>query len=92
MSESSAPSSLQELSFEAAFARLEVLLEKLNNAETSLEDAIKYYEEADRLIATCGKKLNDAERRIEKLIKNRSDEVVLDEKGQPRTEPFSPDR
>lgn len=79
----------QQLSFESAFARLEELLEKLNCAETPLEDAIKYYEEADKLIALCGKRLNDAEKRIEKLIKNRADEVLLDERGQPKTEPFS---
>lgn len=76
------------LSFESAFSRLEELLEKLNATDTPLEDALKYYEEADKLISLCSKRLNDAERKIEKLIKNRNDAVLTDEKGQPRTEPF----
>ncbi|MFA6915246.1 MAG: exodeoxyribonuclease VII small subunit [Parachlamydiales bacterium] len=79
----------EQLSFEAAFHRLEELLEKLNNAETPLEDALKCYEEADKLISQCNKRLNTAEKKIEKLIKNRNDEVQVDEQGRPKTEPFS---
>jgi len=79
----------QQLSFESAFLRLEELLEKLNSPETPLEEALKYYEEADKLITLCGKRLNDAEKRIEKLIKNRNGEVLVDESGSPKTEPFS---
>lgn len=65
------------LSFEAAFARLEEILEKLNTGTISLDDSLKLYEEADQLIATCNKRLNDAERKIEVLIKNRSGELAL---------------
>lgn len=78
----------EQLTFEAAFHRLEELLEKLNNAETPLEDALKYYEEADKLISQCSKRLNSAEKKIEKLIKNRNDDVQTDEQGQPKTEPY----
>lgn len=80
---------VQQVSFETAFKRLEELLEKLNSAETPLEDALQYYEEADKLINLCNRRLNDAERRIEKLIKNRNDDVLMDDRGQPKTEPFS---
>lgn len=78
----------EQLSFEAAFHRLEELLEKLNNAETPLEDALKSYEEADKLIGECNKRLNAAEKKIEKLIKNRSDEIQNDDQGRPKTEPY----
>lgn len=71
-----------ELSFESSLARLEEILEKMNSGATSLEESLKLYEEADHLIATCNKKLNDAEKKIEVLIKNRS--------GEPTLQPFSP--
>jgi exodeoxyribonuclease VII small subunit len=65
------------LSFEAAFARLEEILEKLNAGTISLDDSLKLYEEADQLIAICNKRLNDAERKIEILIKNRNGELTF---------------
>lgn len=65
------------LSFEAAFARLEEILERLNTSTISLDDSIKLYEEADQLIAICNKRLNDAERKIETLVKNRNGELSL---------------
>ncbi len=65
------------LSFEAAFARLEEILEKLNAGTISLDDSLKLYEEADQLIAICNKRLNDAERKIEIIVKNRNGELTL---------------
>ena len=45
------------LSFEKAFEKLEHILETLNSSQPSLEEAIKMYEEADRLIIQCHQKL-----------------------------------
>jgi len=42
------------------------------------EDALKLYEEADKLIAWCSKRLQDAEKRIEMIVKNREGEVQLE--------------
>ena len=78
-----------DLSFEAAYARLEEILEIMNEGKVSLEESLKLYEEADRLITRCNKRLNEAERKIEVLVKNREGELVLDEKGQPITQAFS---
>lgn len=72
----------QEHSFESALQRLEQILEKMNSGAVPLEESLKLYEEADQLIASCNKKLNDAEKKIEILIKNRTGEVTL--------QPFSP--
>jgi exodeoxyribonuclease VII small subunit len=66
-----------ELSFEAAFARLEEILERMNSGAISLDDSLLLYEEADRLIAVCNKRLNEAERRVEILVKNRNGELVI---------------
>ena len=78
-----------ELSFEAAYARLEEILEKMNSGKVSLEDSLKLYEEADKLITSCSKRLTDAEKKIEILIKNREGEVLLDEQGRPQMQPFT---
>ncbi len=79
----------QTLSFESAYARLEQILEKMNSGKASLEDSLKLYEEADRLINWCSKQLTDAEKKIEVLVKNREGEIVIDEKGLPCTHPFT---
>lgn len=78
-----------QLSFEVAFQKLDELLKKLNNAETPLEEALKCYEEADGLIALCSERLGTAERRLEKLVKNRQGGIVFDENGVPKIDPFS---
>lgn len=75
--------------FEAAFARLEEILEKMNSGALSLEDALKLYEESDRLITLCSRKLNEAERKIEVLIKNRSGELVMGNDQKPGTQNFN---
>ncbi len=77
------------LSFEAAYARLEEILEKMNSGKVSLEDSLKLYEEADKLINSCGKRLNEAEKKIEVLVKNRDMELQVDEQGRPLTQPFA---
>ena len=87
-SESKTPSE-QELSFETAFARLEEILERMNSGTISLDESLKLYEEADKLITTCSKRLVDAERKIETLIKNRSGELVLGNDSKPQSQDFS---
>ena len=78
------------LSFETAYARLEEILEKMNSGKVSLEESLKLYEEADRLIGWCSKSLTEAEKKIEILVKNRDSELQLDEQGRPQTQPFNP--
>jgi len=77
-----------EITFEAAYTRLEEILEKMNAGKVSLEESLKLYEEADRLIAWSNKKLSDAEKKIEILVKNREGELSFDEKGRPLTQEF----
>jgi len=75
--------------FEQALMRLEQILEEMNSGKASLDSALNLYEEADKLITTCNKQLNEAEQKIETLVKNRSGELVLNEQGLPSIEPFS---
>jgi exodeoxyribonuclease VII small subunit len=76
-------------SFESAYARLEEILEKMNSGSVALEDSLLLYEEADRLINWCTKRLTEAEKKIEILMKNREGELLLDDQGQPQTQPFA---
>lgn len=76
------------LSFETAYARLEEILEKMNSGKVSLEESLKLYEDADRLIHWCSKRLTDAEKKIEILVKNKDAQLQLDEQGRPLTLPF----
>jgi exodeoxyribonuclease VII small subunit len=76
------------LSFEAAFARLEEILEQLNTGTISLDESLQLYEEADQLIAICNKRLNDAERKIEMLVKNRNGELTLGNDEKPLTHDY----
>lgn len=74
--------------FESAFSRLETILERMNSSAISLDESLKLFEEADRLINSCNKWLNDAERKVETLIKNRNGEVALGPDQQPMTQNF----
>ncbi len=78
----------KELTFEEAYKRLEEILEKMNSGKASLDSSLSLYEEADLLITTCQKKLTEAERKIEVLLKNRNGELALDETGRPQTADF----
>lgn len=79
----------KELSFEAAFARLEEILEKMNSGSIGLDESLKLYEEADKLITMCQKRLVDAERKIETLVKNRNGEVALGADQKPIVQEFN---
>lgn len=75
-------------SFEIAFARLEEILERLNTGTISLDDSLNLYEEADRLIAICNRRLNEAERKIEILVKNRNGELAMGTDHRPVTQDY----
>jgi exodeoxyribonuclease VII small subunit len=77
----------ETLSFEKAFERLEQILGTMNSGKTPLEESLKLFEEAEKLIRTCSARLTGAEQKIEQLMKNKG-EVALDAEAKPRTEPF----
>ena len=79
---------MTEHSFEKSFERLEQILEGLNSGKASLEESLTLYEEADKLILACHKKLNDAEKKIEVLMKNREGMLQLGPDNKPQTQNF----
>ena len=61
--------------FETSFERLEKIVQELNSGALPLEEALKIYEEANELITICGKKLSQAEQKVELLIQKRNNEI-----------------
>ena len=81
-SESSAAPNADDIPFEAALEQLEALVDRLEQGELELEDALAAFEEGVALTRRCAGQLDSAERRIEVLV--REGEKWL-------TRPFEPD-
>lgn len=90
MNQKSAFAIPEGLSFEKALERLEGILEIMTLPDTPLEDAVRLFEEADQLIIFCNQRLEQAGKRVEMLMKNRSGELMLDAEGRPVTADFMP--
>ncbi len=63
-----------EMNFEEAFKKLSEIVEKLENEDIKLEEAMKLYEEGVGLVRMCQSRLENAERRI-KTLSGKSDPV-----------------
>lgn len=89
----------KEFKFEESLERLEALVQEMESGNLPLEDILKKYEEGNRLIKLCASKLNEAEKRIELLMKEKDgslgvkpfdleeDEENEDEKESDKTSP-----
>ena len=56
--------------FETALARLESIVTQLEKGDLPLESALKIFEEGVRLSKTCLKMLDEAEKKVEILLKS----------------------
>jgi exodeoxyribonuclease VII small subunit len=79
-----------EPTFERALAQLEQIVQKLEKGELPLEESLRHYEEGIRLSRLCHAKLEEAEGRIEVLLKDARGEPATDAAGRPRTRPLEP--
>ncbi len=66
--------------YEDALNKLEKIVEKMERGNLSLEESLKLFEEGIRLSRFCNQKLDEAEKRIQILMKDKS--------GTLKTEPF----
>jgi exodeoxyribonuclease VII small subunit len=76
--------------FEAALQKLETIVQRLEKGELALEESLGLYEEGIRLSRLCHAKLEEAEGKIELLVKDARGDVVLDAQGKPRKTTFQP--
>lgn len=61
--------------FEEALQKLEAIVTKMEEGDLPLEEALKAFEEGVRLAKFCTSKLDEAERKVEKLIRDQSGKV-----------------
>jgi exodeoxyribonuclease VII small subunit len=71
-------------SFEDSLKKLETIVDKLEKGDLTLEDSLKLFEEGIGLSSSCKKELEEAEGKVELLIKQRD--------GSFKTEPFPVDK
>ena len=57
--------------FETALKKLEELVKKLEAGELSLEESLKAFEEGVKHSVFCSRKLDEAEKRVELLLKEK---------------------
>jgi exodeoxyribonuclease VII small subunit len=67
--------------FEECLQRLEKIVDQLEKGEIPLEQALKLFEEGIQLSNSCRKELDEAEGKVEILLKNN---------GKLQAEPFEP--
>lgn len=60
---------MAEKNFEEAMQRLEEITQGLEKGDLSLEDSIAIFEEGMKLAKFCTKKLEEAEKKVTRLIK-----------------------
>lgn len=65
--------------FETALKKLEDVVKKLEGGELPLEDSLKAFEEGVKQAAFCSKKLNEAEKRVELLLKQKDGSFAREE-------------
>ena len=70
---------IRELSFEAALAELETIVDRLERGDVELEASIEIYQRGSQLRAYCNEKLRDAQMRIEKISDGGASAQPLDE-------------
>ena len=64
--------------FERSLARLEEIVKRLENANLTLDDAMKLFEEGVELSRECQKQLEGAEGRVEILLKKAGGKIVAE--------------
>ena len=77
------PEPTKKAEFEKSLARLEEVVRRLESPQLSLDEAMKLFEEGVTLSRDCQKQLEEAEGRVEILLKKADGKLVA--------EPFEPE-
>lgn len=73
---------MADAKFEDALAKLEEIVRKMEQGELTLDESLAAFEEGIRLSRLCARKLDEAERRIE---------ILLKKEGETDVRPFKPE-
>jgi exodeoxyribonuclease VII small subunit len=63
--------------FESALTELEQVVDRLESGELSLEEALEAFEKGVGLVKYCNQKLNEVEKKVEILIKDKEGKLQL---------------
>ena len=77
MSDNSEPA-IETLSFEAALAELEAIVQRLERGQLDLEASIRAYERGTALRRHCATKLDEARLRVEKITFDKNGKAALE--------------
>ena len=66
---------MENLSFEESLEKLEEVVNKLENGNVPLDEAIDEFNNAMQLVKICNNKLNAAEESIAKIVKD-NEEII----------------
>jgi len=69
---------MAEKKFEASLERLEEIVKKLETGDLPLEQSLKLFEEGVKLARACNKRLEEAERKVEILLKDRAGNLTAE--------------
>ncbi|MER3501188.1 MAG: exodeoxyribonuclease VII small subunit [Candidatus Fervidibacterota bacterium] len=67
------------MTFEEALSRLEEIVRQLESGELTLDETVRLYEEGQRLLAFCQRKLADAEKRIKVITVTEEGSIEVQE-------------
>ena len=70
----------KQMHFEEDFKRLEQIVGNLESGDLSLEESMKLFEEGIGLTEDCKSRLEDAEQKIQLLLKNSDGKLILEDK------------
>ena len=63
--------------FETALEELEVVVEQLETGELALEDSLEAFEKGVGLVKSCSQKLDEVEKKVELLVKDKEGKLQL---------------
>ena len=66
-----------EISFEESLERLENLVNKMESGDATLEQSLVWFEEGMNLIKLCQVQLNNAEQKVQELVKKTNGKFEL---------------
>ena len=67
---------MAEKKFESALARLEEIVSQLEQGDLPLEQSLRLFEEGVKLARLCAVRLEEAERKVEQLLKDKAGKLV----------------
>ncbi|MCB2185784.1 MAG: exodeoxyribonuclease VII small subunit [Deltaproteobacteria bacterium] len=70
------PPAKKEPGFEKSLERLEQIVDKLEGDDLTLEKSLELFEEGIKLAQACGRQLDEAEKRVTLLLKDKDNHLV----------------